>query len=636
MRNYFIPIAILSIISLSSTNLVSQEKNTLPNLTGGAVPKTFDEMWTGFNPRAEPLETEVLHEWEEDGVVMRIVRFRIGVFKGQKAKLAAIYGFPKEIADSGEVVPGLVQIHGGGQFADHKACLMNAKRGYATVSIAWAGRISAPKYRVSREEVKLFWDGKTDDPRYKLTTDWGAVDGYHAPSRNPKNVFPSAKAGSWTIDDVESPRNSSWFLCALAGRRALTFLERQPEVDADRLGVYGHSMGGKLTVMTSIDPRVKAAAPSCGGISDRVNSSELFAATIGDHNSLQKVSCPIIFLSPANDFHGRIGDLPAAIDDIKSKTWRVTCSPHRNHQDSAEYEVATLLWFDTHLQHTFDFPKTPQTKITFHQAAGVPTINVKPDTSRKPLSVDVYYTQHGKSVELPSDRENTMNRFWRHAATTSNGDHWTASLPIISVDKPLWVYANVSYALEQPVSGAGYYYGTYTADTFNVSSVLEKFSAEQLKARGVKATLKPSLMIESFDDDWEREWFTYKPETWPRATHKLYDAQWKAPENAELVFQVRSEQPNTLVVSIDGHVAVVDIQETDVWKSVSLSPGNFKNFSNEPLPSWSNIRRLKLGDAERLRPPRGSQIPSRIVGKNWQGPAPEFRDLRWQVTSQDN
>ena len=91
-------------------------------------------------------------------------------------------------------------------------------------------------------------------------------------------------------------------------------------------------MGGKLTVMTAPDPRVKVAAPSCGGISDLKNRSELFRSTLGDDVSLREISCPIIFLSPSNDFHGRIGDLPDAISEIQSSQWRVTCSPHHNHQ----------------------------------------------------------------------------------------------------------------------------------------------------------------------------------------------------------------------------------------------------------------------------------------------------------------
>ncbi len=202
---------------------------------------------------------------------------------------------------------------------------------------------------------------------------------------------------SWTLDAVDSPRNSSWFLCTLAARRALTFLEQQPEVNADKLGVYGHSMGGKLTVMTAAaDSRVKAAAPSCGGISDRLTDDALYAATINDEVSLKHITCPIIFLSPANDFHGRINDLQKAVREIRSDEWRVTCSPHHNHQDTASYTIGGLLWMDQHLKGTFTFPKTPQSSLTLNAKSGLPSFTVQPDASKPILFVDVYYTQHGQ------------------------------------------------------------------------------------------------------------------------------------------------------------------------------------------------------------------------------------------------
>ena len=467
-------LAILTILLVTSQSQSAQNQDTLPALTGDTAPQNFEQMWAGFDPRAEPLEVETLQEWEEGEVVLRIVRFRIGVFKGKKATLAAIYGFPKNAKAAGQKVPGLVQIHGGGQYADHKACLANAMRGYATVSIGWAGRISAPQYRVTPAEVKLFWEDKKDDPAYRLTTDWGAVDGYHAPGRNPRNAFPSARPHPWTLDTVESPRNSGWFLCALAARRALTFLEKQPEVDADRLGVYGHSMGGKLTVMAAVDPRVKAAAPSCGGVSDRYNDSPLFRATVGDDVSLKHVSCPIVFLSPANDFYGRIGDLPETVQEIQSQDWRVTCSPHASHQDTAEYEVATLLWFDQHLRGNFVFPRTPNTKLELKTDSRQPTLSVEVDSSRKVVSVDVFYTQQGKEKETPRDREETMHRFWHHSKPVKTGGRWIAKLPLVTTDKPLWAYANVTYALDQPVSGAGYYYGAYTCLLYTSPSPRDK------------------------------------------------------------------------------------------------------------------------------------------------------------------
>ena len=82
-------------------------QETLPALKEGVPPQTSGEMWAGFDPRAEPLEVEVLKEWEQDGVVLKVLRYRIGVFKGEKAMMAAVYGYPK----GGKNLPGVVQLH---------------------------------------------------------------------------------------------------------------------------------------------------------------------------------------------------------------------------------------------------------------------------------------------------------------------------------------------------------------------------------------------------------------------------------------------------------------------------------------------------------------------------------------------
>jgi len=613
-------------MGLVGGSVVCGEDESLAPLKNGVAPPTFEELWAGYDPRAEPLEVETLREWEEDGVVLRIVRYRIGIFKGQKAMMAAVYGYPEGESN----LPGLVQIHGGGQYADHRAVLTNAKRGYATISISWAGRINAPGYKVNPEIVKLFWDGKTADPDYKLTTDWGALDGYHAPCRNPGNAFAKVTPVSWTLDAVESPRNNPWFLCTLGARRALTFLEQQPEVDADKLGVYGHSMGGKLTVLTAAaDTRIKAAAPSCGGISNRPTDNALYGATLHDGVNLKHISCPIIFLSPSNDFHGHINDLPKAVNEITRPVWRVTCSPHGNHQDNAAYQIAGLLWFDQYLKGRFTFPQTPQTSLALKTQSGVPLFTVEPDSSRPILALDIYYTQHGQ-MEGEKDRlENTKSRFWRHASARQNGQAWTADLPLISTDKPLWVYANVLYPLDQPQTGAGYYYSVYTAETFNLSSLVQIVTPAQLKASGVRATLKPSLVIETFEGDWEKEWFTYKPEDWARRTHKIYDEQWKAPADAKLAFEVCSAKPNRLVVGIDAYAAEVQLVGHSEWQRIVLTPTDFCNATGDATLEWTGIKELRLGIKETLRSKTNGENQSLTLGANWQGAKPEFRALRW-------
>jgi pimeloyl-ACP methyl ester carboxylesterase len=593
----------------------------------GKTPQTFEELWAGYDPRSEPLEVEVIKEWEEDGVFLQILRYRIGVFKGQKAMMAAVYGHPK----GGRNLPGLLQIHGGGQYADYRAVVTNAKRGYATISIAWAGRISAPGYTVNEEIVKLFWDGRSKDPAYKLTTDWGPLDAYHAPCRNAQNAFAKVTPASWTLDSVESPRNNSWFLCVLGARRALTFLEQQSQVDPERLGVYGHSMGGKLTVMTAAaDGRIKAAAPSCGGVSDRDSDNAIYQAAIGDDAYLKHIACPIIFLSPSNDFHGHMDDLQKAIREIPSKEWRVTCSPHHNHQDTAEYQVAGLLWFDQYLKKAFTFPQTPKSSLDLITKSRIPVFTVKPDASRPILSVDIYYTQQGYAEGEKENMQHTINRFWHHAAAVQKGNTWTAALPLLNTDKPLWVYANVLYPLDKPVTGAGYYYAVYTAETVNLSSTMHVATADELKAAAIKTTMKSSLVIETFQDGWQKEWFTYDlAENWARRTHKLYNEKWQAPLHAKLALEVSSEQPNKMVIGLDSYAAEISLAGDSQWRQIILSPQDFRNAAGGELKDWSGIRELRLSPQETLREKVDEKNVALQLGADWQGPKPQFRKLEW-------
>jgi len=617
---------ILVVVVLCVLGCASFAQETLTPLQDGRAPQTHAELWAGYDPRAEPLDVEVLKKWEEDGVLLKVLRYRIGIFKGQKAMMAAVYGYPK----GGRNLPGLVQIHGGGQYADYRAPLTNAKRGYATISISWAGRINAPGYKVTPAEVKLFWEGKTDDPAHKVTTDWGPLDGYHAPCRNPKNSFTRMAPAEWTLDSVESPRNNPWFLCTLGARRALTFLEQQPEVDATRLGVYGHSMGGKLTTATAgADARVKAAVPSCGGISDRINAAELYRATINDDVALKNISCPILFQSPANDFHGRIDDLQTAVTEIQSKDWRVTCAPHHNHQDTNHYEVASQLWFDQQLKGSFRFPTTPQIAVNLKTKHGVPTVRVTPDQSRPVLAVEVYYTRRGQMDGQKDDRENTKSRFWHYAEATKHREHWSASLPLSSTDKPLWVYANVTYPLDEPVAYAGYYYRVGSSEAFNLSSLMFVAAADELKAAGVQPKRGPSLMIETFAGDWEKQWFTYSPNDWGRKTHKVYDELWKAPADARLAFDVRTQQANKLVIGIDSYAAEVELSGGSDWQPIVLSLADFKNATSVTLVDWKEIRELRLGATDTLRQKVGEKNKSLKLGAAWKGPNPEFRNLRW-------
>jgi pimeloyl-ACP methyl ester carboxylesterase len=598
-------IALLLILTGPLTTLAQE---TLPPLKGGVAPKTVEQLWAGYDPRQEPLEVQITKEWKQDGVVLRVVRYRIGIFKGRKSMMMAIYGFP----EGGTNLPGLVQIHGGGQSANINAVVTNAKRGYACISINWAGNPL----------------GGVDDYQ-GANTDWGAVD---ATQHTHDDHFHSAQPDSKTLDSVVSPRNNNWFLITLAARRALTFLEQQPEVDGNRLGVYGHSMGGNLTLyVAATDSRVKAGVvTSAGGIDDGSDNQKDTPFSNAAYAAL--VTCPLLFINPSDDFHGTIQGVEETTKTIQSKDFRFVRPPQLNHRSMPEFTVAGMLWFDYYLQGAAALPKTPEVSWKLNGPAATPLITVRPESSQPCQSVDVYYTQDGLQTDSKSVT-NSVNRFWHHVTARKTGAGWQARLSVLSVSQPLCAFANVRYALPKPVTGAGFYYALYTAANFSISSGLLAASVETLQAARVKPALKVSRLIESFAPGWQGDWYTYNESGgWPWRTHKLHDSEWPALPGAKLVVEVLSPQPNKLVVQLDDYAAQVDLKGGRRWQTVSFAAADFHDATGAVLSGWNPFGELALADAVTLEARNGNK-ESISLGAIWQGPAPEFRNLCWLPTS---
>lgn len=135
-------------------------------------------------------------------------------------------------------------------------------------------------------------------------------------------------------------------------------------------------------------------------------------------------------------------------------------------------------------------------------------------------------------------------------------------------------------------------------------------------------------MIETFEGEWEKAWFTCRFEDWARKTHKLYDPQWHAPAHAKLALEVRSVHPNTLVVGMDQYAAEVSVTGSDTWQYVVLVPADFKN-AGTAMPQWTESKELRLGARETLRSKNNGKEQAVTLGADWQGETPKFRNLRW-------
>ncbi|MFN6051606.1 MAG: hypothetical protein ACK47R_12310 [Planctomycetia bacterium] len=71
---------------------------SLPDCVLGAdIPQNLQQLWQDYAEmdKKTPLEVEIFKEWEQDGVVCRIVRYQVGIFKGTPSRVAAFYAFPK-------------------------------------------------------------------------------------------------------------------------------------------------------------------------------------------------------------------------------------------------------------------------------------------------------------------------------------------------------------------------------------------------------------------------------------------------------------------------------------------------------------------------------------------------------------
>ncbi len=576
------------------------------------VPQTVPEAWALFDPTEEPLETEVVRETTENGIVLRYVRYVAGTFGGKKTKVAAFYAFPENAKN----LPGIVQIHGGGQFARKATVQYWASQGYAAIAVNWGEKV-------------------IDQPG-DSNTEWAEIPAGFLDPKHHNDVSP----GQGTIHEMPHPWNSSWLLYSAAARRAITFLEKQPEADPERIGLTGHSMGGRLTVLTAIDKRVKAASPSVGGSgylygdlagipgsARRMQADrELYNATLDCKNYWPLIKCPLMFLGATNDFNSPMELVLRGFRSLPNKNGAFSFTPHMNHRFTTDNYAARVRWFDTHLKGTFQFPKTATVRLVLKSNDGVPQFTVHPDFSgpHDLKSVTVFYGY---------DRD-PRARFWRAVDPVRNGNEFTAACPVVESGEPLFVFANVTYDTGDMLTMPPGYEDT---QLLTVTSQCRQVSPRQLTEAGVKPTGKRQRMIENFHYGW-RDWSLVgvrHTAHWNYESHKVCDPSFVGPRGASLALEVKTTAPNnTLAVVLETdkwrgytgrkprrYVAMIDLSETGSH-SLVLPIEKFTTEDGEILENYDFVTSLILTPGQKERPESVKEV--------WQGTVPTFKSIRWE------
>src|SRR5678815_4104533 len=332
---------------------------------------SIDKLWDGFDPRALPLEIEIIKAWDEGDVHLESIYFTGEIFEGEKTRIFGYLGRPREMA--GEV-PGILHIHGGGQTAVLDWPRFWAKRGYVCLSFDFCGNTNLP----------------TLGPEYRRVhyTRWGKV---------PADMM---KIGGGT-QMTPTPRHNPWFHWALAARRGLTLLETQPGVDAGKLGIFGVSVGGTLTwTVAGVDARVKAGAPiyGCGWEfyayppqldADFGPDLRLWRKLIAPEAHASRITCPVLLLSASNDGHGRMDLAFQTLDRLAAPIRSQVFTANYDHHFELAQARSLPLWMDTHLKGTrAAWPATPRIEFV---GGEVPQVRVTPAHADDTERVDIYY-----------------------------------------------------------------------------------------------------------------------------------------------------------------------------------------------------------------------------------------------------
>jgi dienelactone hydrolase len=594
-------------IAASSFTAFSQADSLTPYKDASEVPQSAADLWKDYDPRKEDLDVRILKEWKKDGIVTRLVSFKVGTFKGTDSRLTAYYCFP----ENGRKNPAFVWSHGGGQRADRTRGEYYASQGFATLDINWLGR---PLEQES-------------DPDNQWGTDWGKIDptqgsGFYAKALR-KNFKGDFLPDEHTIDPIESPRNSNWFMLALASRRGLTFLEKQPEVDPDKLGSTGFSMGGTITSMISTDKRLKAVAPFVGGTANlhenypgmnsgnviRVKNLELYKNTSDPGAYWKDVTIPVLFITSSNDFHSTFDRIYQSMAMLPHGNWRVTGNMHANHCPGPEQFVLLNQWFKQYLAgEEQNIPATPPSRMEIKN--GTAHFTVTPAQQERLKDVEIYYSYH----------PNPITRFWNKANATHEGNTWSASIPA-HAKLPLFAFALCRYELpeEQPLENS-------STKTFTLNSLEHTHIPSDIDLAAFNALPKTTL-IDDFSQGMSN-WGSRDKRSF--STYKFQDPTLDTAQDKKLAITLNLDEANPLLLglSVDSKFngPGMDLGNFHYGRRATgsgpqtffVNAADFKSKDNKTL-EWSKISTLGINltneitkQAIDLTTPEGAKVLERI------------------------
>lgn len=547
-----------------------------------AIADTAD-LWKDFDPDAGAFKEQIVHEETKDGVYYRD-SYISAYLAGEEIRVFCKYA----VKANAKRTPGLMNVHG------------------------WMGRPSIDMDYVNNGWAVMSHDycGKTGDrPRFTKYPEklrYGNMDkkvGYRIKSKLPDGSF------------ITDPKQTDDYLWYMIQRRVLSYLLKQKEVDANRIGAKGYSYGGTIMWNLATDRRVKAVAAYFGvGWLEYYRSrnvwmydppkpdpeptpgEKLYLSTIAPQAHSPHITAASLWLNGTNDHHGGHERGEHTFRRFKAGIpWSFAHQP-RGHHDTQDIGQNTRLWLEKHvLGKDVFWPNQAKSKMVIGPT-GVPELHISPADPDKVTELKMFY-----ALKNPV----SFGRAWRDVVEpTRQGNTWIGKMPVMNVDDYVFGFSNIKYD-----------------NTIVRSSPFTAAIPSQL-GKAI-ATDKPSTTL----SEGTGAWLNVGPVQGKGGVkgfrvlnrrggknEQFSDPKWKAPAGAKLRFRFYCTQPQSITMVISDHnESVIEVPASNDWQAVTLSADRFVNqHSKQKMKDWSATKSIAL------KPAAGSDI-TKVV----------FADFKW-------
>jgi dienelactone hydrolase len=555
-----------------------------PALRADADPSV---LWADYDPSAGDFREEVVREETKDGIFYRDSYISAYVL-GEEIRVWCVYAAKA----GGQKSPGLLNVHGwmGAASIDQEY----VRDGWAVLSFDYCGQTgNRPQFtKYPPALVHCNMDRALGGPVH------------------------SAKPDGTSITD---PRQASDYVWYAIERRALSYLERQKEVDKSRLGAKGYSYGGTLMWNLGTDPRVKAIVAYFGiGYNEYYRSKqvwlynqppvpeppktpgeEIFLAAVAPEAHVPFITAPTLFLNGSNDHHGGHERGLESFKKFKPGVPWAFAIQARGHHDTERVGQDAKLWLEKYvLGKDIFWPERPAARLAL-AADGVPQLVVSPASAGRVKGVEIFY-----SLKNPC----SFTRSWRDAAAVKTADGWTASLPVMNVDDYLFAYANVTY--DNTVVISTDFCAAIPARLGNARATDTR--SDEISSGGYSAWTNAAEV----EGPQGIKGFRATNNHRGSATEQLYDPKWRAPAGASLAFKFYCTEPQTVILSAGDHgfqAAEIEITASDAWQEMVVPAARLVNKNDQrPLADWSSVGKIQF------QPKPGSDLTKVL-----------FADFRW-------